>query len=145
MQAICDSLGPSRSTRRLASGWRLPARSPTTTRPPYRNELSIQQAEFSLTQMLDVPVSGRIFQRAVRDNLDIGRPDHVGLIFNAESCSGAVADTGRFRHWGDHRRRRPIAARRYKHTKIKQYHKQGRARRTRPPSTTRTTPANSNG
>jgi hypothetical protein len=33
--------------------------------------------------MLDRPVSGRIFfERAIRDNLDIGRPDQVGLVFD---------------------------------------------------------------
>ena len=49
----------------------------------YRYELSILQAEFSLTQMLDRPVSGRIFfEQVLHDNLDIGRPDQVSLIFN---------------------------------------------------------------
>ena len=43
----------------------------------------MQQAEFSLTQMLDRPVSGRIFfEQLIRDNLDLGRPDKVtSLIF----------------------------------------------------------------
>src|SRR6266508_2950876 len=41
----------------------------------YRYELSVLQAEFSLTQMLDKPVSGRVFfEQVIRDNLDIGRP-----------------------------------------------------------------------
>ena len=36
------------------------------------------QAEFSLTQVLDRPVSGRIFfEQTIHDNLDIGRPDQV--------------------------------------------------------------------
>jgi len=44
----------------------------------YRYEISVLQAEFSLTQMLDRPVSGRIFfEQVIRDNLDIGRPDQV--------------------------------------------------------------------
>ena len=38
-------------------------------------QLSILQAEFSLTQMLDNPVSGRVFfEQVIRENLDIGRP-----------------------------------------------------------------------
>ena len=42
----------------------------------YRYDISILQAEFSLTQMLDKPVSGRVFfEQVIRDNLDIGRPD----------------------------------------------------------------------
>jgi hypothetical protein len=42
----------------------------------------VLQAEFSLTQVLDKPVTGRIFfEEIIRDNLGIGRPDNVGLIF----------------------------------------------------------------
>ena len=34
------------------------------------------------TQMLETPISGRIFlEQVIRDNLDIGRPDQVGLVF----------------------------------------------------------------
>jgi hypothetical protein len=36
------------------------------------------QAEFSLTQMLDKPASGRVFfEQVIRDNLGAGRPDQV--------------------------------------------------------------------
>ena len=49
----------------------------------YRYQLSILQAEFSLTQMLDRPLSGRLlFEDIIRENLDLGRPDRVQLIFN---------------------------------------------------------------
>ena len=49
----------------------------------YRYDLSILQAEFSLTQILDRPLSGRIFfEEIIRENLDLGRPDQVQLIFN---------------------------------------------------------------
>src|SRR5262249_53361418 len=48
----------------------------------YRYDVSILQAEFSLTQVLDRPLTGRIFFEEVsRENLDIGRPDCVQLIF----------------------------------------------------------------
>ena len=41
----------------------------------HRHDLSILQAEFSLTQMLETPISGRIFlEQVIRDNLDIGPP-----------------------------------------------------------------------
>ncbi len=51
----------------------------------YRYEPSVLQAEFSLTQVHDKPVSGRIFfEQTIRDNLDIGRPDQVALIFNRQ-------------------------------------------------------------
>ena len=74
-----------RSTRCCASGWRsCRTRSPPADRAAgYRYDISILQAEFSLTQMLDRPVSGRVFfEQVIRDNLDIGRPDQVSLIFD---------------------------------------------------------------
>jgi hypothetical protein len=48
----------------------------------YPYDVSILQAEFSLTQILDRPLSGRIFEEIIRENLDLGRPDQVQLIFN---------------------------------------------------------------
>jgi hypothetical protein len=46
-------------------------------------KLSILQAEFSLTQVLDQPVTGRIFfEEVIRENLDIGRPTQVSLVFD---------------------------------------------------------------
>ena len=49
----------------------------------YRYHLSILQAEFALTQVLDRPVTGRCFvDDVIRENLDIGRPDQLQLIFD---------------------------------------------------------------
>ena len=82
MQAICDRLGPAQIDTLLGK-WLKILPSPFTDEDAaagYRYELSILQAEFSLTQMLDRPVSGRIFfEQVLHDNLDIGRPDHVSL------------------------------------------------------------------
>ena len=48
----------------------------------YRYDVSILQAEFSLTQVLDRPLTGRVFfEEVIRENLDLGRPDQVQLIF----------------------------------------------------------------
>ena len=48
-----------------------------------RYEISILQAEFALTQVFDRPVQGRVFfEEVMRENLDLGRPDHVQLIFH---------------------------------------------------------------
>lgn len=45
-------------------------------------ELSTRQVETSRTILLDAPRRARrFFQAMVADNLDIGRPDHVELIF----------------------------------------------------------------
>jgi len=43
-------------------------------------DVSILQAELSLTQVLDRPLTGRVFvEEVIRDNLDLGRPDQVSL------------------------------------------------------------------
>ena len=42
----------------------------------------LAQAEFARTQVLDRPVAGRhLFEALIRENLDLGRPDRVSLIF----------------------------------------------------------------
>ena len=85
VQAICDSLGPEHIDALLRKWLRI-LPNPFTHEDEtagYRYELSVLQAEFSLTQMLDRPVSGRIFfEQVLHDNLDIGRPDQVSLIFD---------------------------------------------------------------
>ena len=44
------------------------------------------QAEFSLTQVWDQALSGRcFFEEVIRENIDLGRPEQVQLIF-AASC-----------------------------------------------------------
>ena len=49
----------------------------------YRCDISILQAEFSTTQVLDRPVHGRVFfEQVIRENLDLGRPEEIQLIFN---------------------------------------------------------------
>jgi hypothetical protein len=49
----------------------------------YDHRLSIWQLEVSHTQVFDDPVSGQAFFEAViRENLDLGRPDRVQLIFD---------------------------------------------------------------
>ena len=45
-------------------------------------QVSILQAEFFLAQVLDRPLHGRaFFEDVIRENLDLGRPDQVQLIF----------------------------------------------------------------
>ena len=134
VQAICDSLGPAQ-LEALLRKWLRILPNPFTDRDEaagYRYELSILQAEFSLTQMLDAPVSGRIFfEQVIRDNLDIGRPDHVALIFQRRILRRRRRPTpGRFRTRVITAGVVPSLHVDYKHTKTKQYHKQGRALRT---------------
>ena len=40
------------------------------------------QAEFALTQVFDRPLQGRqCFEEVIRENLDLGRPEQVQLVF----------------------------------------------------------------
>jgi hypothetical protein len=134
LQAICDTLGPDQIDALLRK-WLRVLPNPFTDQDEaagYRYELSILQAEFSLTQMLDAPVSGRIFfEQVIRDNLDIGRPDHVSLIFNRRIMCGRKRKTpSRFRTRVITDGVTPSLHIDYKNTKVKQYHKEGRALRT---------------
>ena len=116
MQAICDSLTEDK-IEALARKWLaiLPSPySPADQAAGYRYDISVLQAEFSLTQVLDKPVSGRIFfDQVIHDNLAIGRPDQVGLIFGRRIVRAAAAPhPGPVPHPGHHRRRHPEPARR---------------------------------
>jgi hypothetical protein len=94
----------------------------------YRYDVSILQAEFSLTQVLDQPVMGRIFfEDVIRQNLGIGRPDQVQLIFGRRVTRRTP---GRFRTRIITDGVTPSLHVDYKHSRIKQYHKEGRALRT---------------
>jgi len=134
LQTICDSLGPAQIDALLRK-WLAILPHPFTDEDQaagYRYELSILQAEFSLTQMLDAPVSGRIFfEQVIRDNLDIGRSDNVALIFDRRIVRAGKRKTpGRFRTRVITDGVVPSLHVDYKTNKIKQYHKQGRALRT---------------
>ena len=134
LQQICDALGPEQIDGLLRK-WlaRLPHPFSAADRAAgYRYDLSILQAEFSLTQLLDKPVSGRIFfDQALRDNLDIGRPDQISLIFGRRIQNRKRRPTpGRFRTRVITDGVTPSLHVDYKNSKIKQYHKLGRALRT---------------
>jgi hypothetical protein len=94
----------------------------------YRYQISILQAEFSLTQVLDRPVTGRVFfEEVIRENLDIGRPTQVQLIFDRRVSRRTP---GRFRTRVITDGVVPSLHVDYKNSRIKQYHKEGRALRT---------------
>ncbi|MDQ2828461.1 MAG: hypothetical protein M3Y74_05360 [Chloroflexota bacterium] len=94
----------------------------------YRYDVSILQAEFALTQVLDRPVTGRVlFEEVIRENLDLGRPDHVQLIFDRRVTTRTP---GRFRTRVITQGVTPSLYVDDKKTRIKQYHKEGRALRT---------------
>lgn len=83
LQEICDQLGEAQIDALLRKWLAILPHpfSPADRRAGYRYELSLLQTEFSLTQTLDRPVTGRIFfEQVIRDNLDLGRPDQVSLV-----------------------------------------------------------------
>jgi hypothetical protein len=134
LQRICDGLGPDQIDALLRK-WLARLPHPYTDKDRaagYRYQISVLQAEFSLTQMLDAPVSGRIFfEQVIRDNLDLGRPDQVGLIFDRRIITkGPHPTPSRFRTRVLTTGVIPSLHVDYKHSKIKQYHKEGRALRT---------------
>ena len=130
LQGICDSLSAEKIDALLRK-WlrRLPHPFPARDRQAgFRYQISILQIELSLTQVLDRPVSGRIFfEDVIRENLDIGRPKQVQLIFDR----GVTKTTpGSFRTRVITDGVIPSLHIDYKGTRIKQYHKEGQALRT---------------
>ena len=123
LQTICDQMGPEQMDG-LLRRWlaRLPHPYTAEDRQAgYRYDLSILQTEFSLTQILDRPLSGRIlFEEIIRENLDIGRPDMVQLVFDR----GVTKKTpGRFRTRVLTEGVIPSLHVDYKNSRIKQYFK----------------------
>jgi hypothetical protein len=94
----------------------------------YRYELSILQAEFARTQVFDRPLAGRhLFEEIIRENLDLGRPEQVSLIFERRITKRTP---GRFATRVITQGVTPSLHISYKSTKIKQYFKEERALRT---------------
>jgi hypothetical protein len=84
LQAICDPLGPA-EIQAFLDRWLgvlpLPL-TPADEAGGFWWELSMRQVEVSRTLVFDAPRRARAFTEAlVADNLDIGRPDTVELIF----------------------------------------------------------------
>jgi hypothetical protein len=134
LQTICDRLGPTQITE-FAEHWFSVLPVPLTDADAaagYWWELSMRQVEVSRTIVLTQPRHARgFFEALVADNLDIGRPERVELIFSRHRV----------------RRGRPPTVQKvfntrvvtqgtavtvnasYKHSRIKQYLKDGRALR----------------
>ena len=134
LQRICDRLSAAKIDA-LFRKWLARLPHPFTgadRRAGYRYQLSILQAEFSLTQVLDRPHSGRVFfEQLIRDNLDLGRPDKVSLIFNRRvRVRGKRPTPSRWRTRVLTADVTPSIHVDYKHSKIKQYHKLQKALRT---------------
>jgi len=134
LQRLADGLSAER-IERFARKWLRtlpPPFSAADRAAGYDYELSVLQAEFSLTQLLDRPISGRLFfEQVIRENLDLGRPDQVSLIFERRILRrGRHPTPGRFRTRVLTEGVRPSLYVDYRSSRIKQYHKGGRALRT---------------
>ena len=123
LQAICDRLGPG-TINVFTQRWlhRLPL--PFTTRDRdagYWWETSMRQVEISRTIVFDAPRHARgFFEALVADNLDIGRPHNVEIIFARK----IRRDTRGRRDNGG-----VLVNVSCKHSRIKQYLKDGKAMR----------------
>lgn len=94
----------------------------------FRYQLSILQAEFSRTQVFDRPLSGRcFFEEVIRENIDLGRPSNVSLIFDRRVTKRTP---GKFRTRVVTEGVMPSLHVSYKWSKIKQYFKEDKALRT---------------
>jgi hypothetical protein len=94
LQAICDRLGPG-AIRVFAERWWSVLPLPLTEQDRaagYWWELSMRQIETSRTLVFDAPRRARgFFEALVIDNLDIGRPELIELIFKRGQSRGRPA------------------------------------------------------
>ncbi|MFC9555767.1 hypothetical protein ACFTWF_33605 [Rhodococcus sp. NPDC056960] len=133
LQAICDRLGPGTITV-FFERWmsRLPLPLTDADRDAgYRWELSMRQIEISRTMVFDAPRRARAFFEAlVTDNLDLGRPDSVELIFHGPRRLGRPPKLDCVAKTKIVTRDTEVTVNAfYKHSRIKQYLKDGRALR----------------
>jgi hypothetical protein len=129
LQAICDRLGPG-AIRVFFERWtsRLPLPLSTADRDAgFWWDLTMRQVETSRTIVLDAPRQARsFFEALVADNVDLGRPENVEIIFGRHRGrkAGGVFKTSIDRHTTG-----VTINVFYKHSRVKQYLKDGRALR----------------
>jgi hypothetical protein len=127
---ICGSLSE-REIERFFARWEARLPSPFTAadrRRGYGYALSVRQLELSDTRVFDRPETGRAwFEQTIKDQLALGRPDQVSIVFDRKITR---ATPGRFHTKVIQRGVQPQIQAHYKHSKIKQYFKEGRALRT---------------
>ncbi len=130
LQAVCDRLGP-QQIQAFFEKWmeRLPLPLTAADRQAgYRHRLSVWQLEVSHTQVFDDPVRGReFFEAVIRENLDLGRPDRVQLVFDRKVIK---TTPGQFRTRVIEDGVQPSLHIEYKTSRVKQYFKENRALRT---------------
>ena len=130
LQVICHQLDAEK-IQALFDHWveQLPwPLSPQQRAAGYAHQLSIWQLEVSRTQVFQDPEQGwALFEALIRDNLDLGRPDRVSLIFERKVTKATPSE---FHTRVLREGIQPIIRIKYKHSALKQYLKDGRALRT---------------
>jgi len=89
LAAICDALSE-QDIFRFCDRWMRQLPSPFTRaeRGRYGYRYSVRQLELSDTRVFDRPAAGRAwFEQTIRDQLDLGRPDKVQIIFDRKITS----------------------------------------------------------
>ena len=133
LQAACDALGPA-DVQAFFDRWshRLPwPMRPADRAAGYDHRLAIAQLEVSLTDVFDRPVQGRhFFEAVIRENLDLGRPDRVGLLFPFQIRRTTPPPTFGYRTRVITDGVQPSLHVEYKHSHVKQYFKEQHALRT---------------
>ena len=131
-KAICDRLGPG-TINVFFQRWlaRLPL--PLTAADAHADywwELSMAQVEVSRTLVFDAPRHARgFFEALLADNLDLGRPDTIEIVFDRQIRGGKRAPGGQFKTKLVTRGTEVTINAFYRHSRIKQYLKDGRALR----------------
>ena len=134
LQAICDRLGPC-DIQAFFDWWvsRLPLPlTPADRAAGYWWELSLRQAGVSRTLVFDAPRQVRAFFEAlVADNLDLGRPEHVEILFKRDPRGRKPKDQagGVFKTAIDRNNNGVTINAFWRHSRVKQYLKDGRALR----------------
>jgi len=130
LQALCHQLGAEK-IQALFDRWVAQIPWPLSTQQQaagYRHQLSLWQMEVSRTQVFADPEQGwALVEALIRDNLDLGRPDRVSLIFDRKVTKRTP---GEFYTRVVRVGVQPTIRIHYKHSALKQYLKDGRGLRT---------------
>jgi hypothetical protein len=125
---VCERFGPA-DVQGFFDRWIASIPTPFTEKDRaagYWWELSMRQVEVSRTLVLDDPRRARrFFEALVADNIGIGRPDEVHVVFGRSRRGRTTAQQFRTRVFGPGTEVKMDFA--YKHSRVKQYLKEGRA------------------
>lgn len=131
MQRIADRLSAAH-VQRFFDRWMYRLPNPFTAKDRargYRHELSILQLEVSRTEVFDRPLHGRqFFESVIHDQIDLGRPEKITLIFHRRLPKRRGEGPFRTRVFSNDVE--PSLHIRHRGTDVKQYFKCGRALRT---------------